>query len=119
MSKNLTAAVSYSILPVFLFGFAGSAIGAQEKPHDNLGSPRATVRTLFTSVTLARSDPQLIKKAADCLDLSGLPADQQNFGGLFATQLEAVLRARATATEFIPDKVRGNVYAFPEWHGLR
>jgi MscS family membrane protein len=119
MSRNVTSAVTFSVLLVVLLGLAGPRTQAEEKPKESLRSPRATVRTLFTSITLARSDPQLIERAAACLDLSGLPANQQTFGGLLATQLEAVLRARATDTKFIPDKAKGDVYVFPDWHGLR
>src|SRR5262249_26349383 len=115
MSRNVTSPLSFSVLLVVLLGLACPWTQAQEKPKESLRSPRATVRTLFTSITLAKSDPQMIERAAACLDLSGLPANQQTFGGLLATQLEAVLRARATATEFIPDKAKGDVYAFPDW----
>lgn len=97
----------------FLLGVALSTAHAEEK--DVLyQSPRATVRTLLTSLTLAHGDPQLIQKAVSCLDLGGLPESQQGASGLLATQLDAVLRARGIDTNRIPDEIKETVYVLPE-----
>jgi MscS family membrane protein len=83
---------------------------AQDKPDAKYRSPRATVRTLLTAITVARANPQLIQDAVSCLDL---PRGQTN-GGLLATQLEAVLRARDVDTEALPDEVAEDVYVLPD-----
>jgi MscS family membrane protein len=74
---------------------------------------------LLTAITVARANPQVIEQAAACLDLSGLPAEQQGSGGVLARQLEAILRARDVDTELLPDQVRGDTYTFPDDHGAR
>ena len=57
----------------------GPALRAQDKQLDRLRSPRATVGTLLTAITVARlEDPLVIQDAAACLDLSGL---QEHFTG--------------------------------------
>jgi MscS family membrane protein len=93
-----------------LLGFPGRLTQAQEGQQDKHRSPRATVRTLLTDITVARANPQMIQEAAACLDL---PPGERN-GGLLATQLEAVLRARDVDTELLPDEVQGDVYVFPD-----
>src|SRR5262249_15111854 len=75
---------------VLVSAVGGASLHAKEDRPDKYRSPRATVRTLLTAITVARARPQAIEEAAACLDLSALPADQRN-GGLLATQLEAVL----------------------------
>ena len=90
-----------------------SSASAQEKPEDKHHSPRATVRTLLTAITVARARPQVIQEAAACLDLSGLPANQQVTGGLLATQLEAVLRAKNVDSSQLPDESEGDVFVLP------
>jgi MscS family membrane protein len=113
LSPGLFAVVVGSFL-----GFPGALTRAQEKPDDKHRSPRATVRTLFTAITVAKEHPRLIQDAVSCLDLTGLPAGQPN-AGLLATQLEAVLRSRDVDTELLPDKVEGAVYVLPDAHGQR
>src|SRR5262249_7249714 len=83
---------------------------AQEKQGDKHRSPRATVRTLLTDITAARGNPQMIQDAAACLEL---PPGQRN-GGLLATQLEAILRARDVDTELLPEEIQEDVYVFPD-----
>jgi MscS family membrane protein len=117
-TKGLPAAARFLLLLVSLFGLPGPLARAQEASEDKHRSPRATVRTFLTAITVARRDPQLIREAASCLDLSGLPADQQN-GPLLATQLEAVLRGRDVDTELIPDQAAGTSYVFPDGPGGR
>src|SRR5437016_6186374 len=109
----------FVILFSLLLGSAGTFLRAQEKRDDQHRSPRATVRTLLTTITISRRTPRLIQDAAACLDLSGLPADQQSNGGLLATQLEAVLRARDIDTQLVPDETRETVCVLPSKPGER
>jgi MscS family membrane protein len=108
----LRRATSCLLLSGILFGLSGPLTRAQEKQDRAHRSPRATVRTLLTAITVSRANPKVIKEAASCLDLGGQPANQQN-AGLLATQLEAVLRGRSVDTEQIPDRVEGDVYVLP------
>jgi MscS family membrane protein len=101
-----------------LLGPPGTFTQARDKQDEKYRSPRATVRTFLTAITVARANPQAIQEAVSCLDLSGLPANQTNTG-LLATQLEAVLRARDVDTEFVPDEVKGDLYVLPDEHGQR
>src|SRR5262245_44468762 len=102
-----------------LLVFPGTLTQAQEKQPDQHRSPRATVRTLLTTMTVARNRPEVVQKAAACLDLSGLPASQRNNGVLLATQLEAVLRSRDVDTERLPEAPQGDVYVLPDETGQR
>jgi MscS family membrane protein len=70
-------------------------------------------------VTLGRGAPHFFQKAAACLDLSGLPANQQSNGSLLAIQLEAVLRARSVESQLLPDQVKSDVYVLAEGPGHR
>jgi MscS family membrane protein len=97
----------------------GAPSHAQDRRDDRYNSPRATVRTLLTSITLARGMPRRIEEAVACLDLTGLPAEQQKNAGLLATQLEAVLRSMAVDTERIPEKVEEGDYVLPDPSGRR
>jgi MscS family membrane protein len=117
MSASLSPA-RVAIVCLLLLGIFGPQVQSQEKQGDKLRSPRATVRTLLTTITAARANPQLIQAAASCLDLSGLPANQQNTGGLLATQLEAVLRAADVDTELIPDDLQETTYVLPGGHRI-
>jgi MscS family membrane protein len=119
MKKGLPSAGSFLVVFALLLGLSAPRAHAQEKPDDRQRSPRATVRTLLTSITVARANPQLIKNAVSCLDLGGLPANQKDSAALLATRLEAVLRARDLDTEILPDKVEGDVYVLPEGQGSR
>jgi MscS family membrane protein len=119
MRKALSPAAAVLYGFALLLGLSAPRVHAQEKPDDGHRSPRATVRTLLTSITVARAHPQLIKNAVSCLDLSGLPADQKDSAALLATRLEAVLRARDVDTEILPDQVDGDVYVFTEGQGSR
>jgi MscS family membrane protein len=101
---------------VLLLGPGGAFARAQGE--GKYRSPRATVRTLLTAITISRANPHVIAEAAACLDLGGLPADQAN-GALLATQLEAVLRAADVDTEALPDAVSGDAYVLPDDHGHR
>jgi MscS family membrane protein len=91
----------------------GPPIRAQEQA-ERYRSPRATVRTLLTTITLARGAPARFQEAASCLDLGGLAAGQESIGGLLANQLESVLRARGVAIGLIPDDSAGTVYVLPD-----
>ena len=119
----MTKGTSFAVQAVLLLGFLGVLPGpltrAQEKQDNRHRSPRATVRTLLTVITLAREAPQRIGDAAACLDLSGLPANQKNTGGLLATQLEAILRARGVDTDQLPDEMTEAVFVFPDESGNR
>ena len=97
--------------------FDGAA-RAQQKDERHR-SPRATVRTLFTVITVSHANPWMIEEAASCLDLSELPADQRSKGSLLATQLEAVLRARDVDTDFLPEDLKGDVYLLSDAPGQR
>jgi MscS family membrane protein len=101
-----------------LLGSQGTPAQAQEKSGEKYRSPRATVRTLFTALTVSRANPQVIQEAAACLDLSG-PAVDPTSGGLLATQLETILRAREIDTDLIADDVKGDVYVLPNDDGRR
>lgn len=115
MIHRLSSAVGVLVL-LFL---VGPTTHAQQKRDDRQGSPRATVRTLLMSVTLARGAPNFIQEAVSCLDVSALPAEQQKTAGLLATQLEAVLRSLDVDTQLIPDKVEEAVYVLPDRSGHR
>src|SRR6516164_6381392 len=99
MNNGLPSAVTTVLL--FAFGLAGLPVLGQENQDGRHRSPRATVRTLLTSITVARANPQLIQGAVSCLDLSGLPANQKETAALLATRLE------------------GDVYVLPEGQGGR
>jgi MscS family membrane protein len=90
----------------------------QEK-RERQRSPQATVRTLLTSITLARGVPHFIDDAVACLDLAGLPAEQKKTAGILATQLEAVLRSLDVSTGLIPDEIEEAVYVLPDRSGHR
>jgi MscS family membrane protein len=78
------------------------------------------VGTLLTAITVARlEDRKAIQDAAACLDLSGLPANQQNTAGLLATQLEAILRAKDVDTKLIPEEAKDGVYVLSDEPGQR
>jgi MscS family membrane protein len=114
--------VSTGICLILLSGFcciSESTLHAQEKNAEGHQSPRATVRTLLVGVPLAKGAPKLIKEAVSCLDLSALPADQRDTGGLLANQLEAVLRDMDVDTNSIPDKIDDAVYVIPNSSGHR
>jgi MscS family membrane protein len=117
MNNGLPSAVTTVLL--FAFGLAGLPVLGQENQDGRHRSPRATVRTLLTSITVARANPQLIEGAVSCLDLSGLPANQKDTAPLLATRLEAVLRARDMDTENLPDRVEGSIYVLPDEHEKR
>jgi MscS family membrane protein len=91
---------------------------AQEGKGDKRRSPRATVRTFLTALTIARARPEIVAEAVGCLDTSALPGDQAS-AEVMATELEAVLRARDVDTERIPDKPQGDVYVVSEGDGGR
>jgi MscS family membrane protein len=116
MKQGLPLAGSFLLLFLSLPGAPAHAQGKQDDRHR---SPRATVRTLLTSITVARAHPELIEGAVSCLDLSKIPAGQKDTAALLATRLEAVLRARDVDTEALPDKVDGDVYTLPEGQGGR
>jgi MscS family membrane protein len=107
------------LLLVLLCALLGRGLHAQQAPNGQHRSPRATVRTLFTNISLAHAAPQRIEEAISCMDLSDLPANQQGNAGLLATQMEAVLRARDVDTEIIPEEVQGDVYVLPGEDGQR
>jgi MscS family membrane protein len=105
-------------LIVFLwFLLPGMGARSQEKPDAKYRSPRATIRTLFSTITLSHTNPQLIAEAAACLDLEPQPAGHHNLSGLRATQLDAILRAHDLDTERIPEQVDGDTYELPDDHG--
>jgi MscS family membrane protein len=107
-ARAMTKGVSSGFFVLLLAGL----LHGQDKPDVTLRSPRATVRTLLTTVTLARGDPHRLQEAAACLDLSGLPANHPNTGVL-ATQLEGVLRVKGVDTNLISDEPKGTIYPLP------
>jgi MscS family membrane protein len=119
MRKPWSSALAFFFALVLLSVLPGQRLPAQEKQDDRHRSPRATVRTLLTSITVARANSQLIEGAVSCLDLSGLPADQKESAPLLATRLEAVLRARDMDTETLPNKVAGDEYILPDGQDSR
>jgi MscS family membrane protein len=90
-----------------------------QTPEDNnkQSSPRATVRTLLTSINAARNNPRFIDAAVACLDVTGLGANQTP--SRLAFQLEAILRDRDVDTDRIPDEDEDGVYLFPDVQGRR
>ena len=102
---------------LILVEFCGMAY-AQSTSDERYRSPRATVRTLFTAITVARGNPPAIAGAVAALDF-GDKAPSTSEAALRATQLETVLRARDFDGESVPDSVEGPVWVFPDWHGLR
>jgi MscS family membrane protein len=101
------------LLAGLLFALAAPQ-GRGGEPPQRYRSPRATVRTLLTAITLARGgEPRRLEEAGACLDLTGLPARQRNTGGVLATQLEAILRARDVDTEALPDNLEEAAYVLP------
>jgi MscS family membrane protein len=119
MSKAFAVTVAYVLVLVSLFGQAAPRLSAQDKANEKYRSPRDTVRTLLTAISLARAQPQRIRDAAACLDLSGLPAHQQDSAGLRATELEAVLRASDVDTNLLPDNISDTTYVFPDVPGQK
>jgi MscS family membrane protein len=107
MTKGLSHTIAV-LSALFLFLAAPSSRGQEQA--ERYHSPRATVRTFLSTITLARGDPSRFQEAAACLDLSGLSANQKNSGGLLATQLESVLRARGVNIELVSDDSTGTVY---------
>ena len=103
---------------VFALGLGAAVAEAQTGVDGHYRSPRATVRTLFAAVSIARINPPAISAAITCLDLGDRPVTAPE-SALLANQLEAVLRARDLDDALIPDVADGTVYVFPEWHGLR
>src|SRR5581483_3586574 len=103
----------------FLLGPLAPPARAQQRADERYRSPRATVRTLLTAITLARSNPEHIRDAVACLDLTGLPANQKDGAALRATELEAVLRSNDIDTCFLPDAPTENTYVLPHDHGQR
>jgi MscS family membrane protein len=97
----------------------GALTRAQQEQESRYRSPRATVRTLLTSISLAGGRPERIQEAVACLDLGGLPAGQRTTAGLLARELEAVLRARDVDTGLIPDDTKEAVYVLPDGTGPR
>jgi MscS family membrane protein len=109
MTKGVSSGFFVLLLGVLPVGL----LGAREKQEVRHRSPRATVRTLLTTITFTRGAPQRIEEAIACLDLTGLPANHPN-PGLLATQLEAVLRAREVNTDLLSDQSKGTSYALPD-----
>ena len=85
------------------------AARAQVPQAGKLGSPRATVQTLFAAVNASRQNPKYIAEGTACLDLGGLPAGTRD-PDLLAVGLEEVLRAADVCTERLPDDVAGDDY---------
>ncbi len=104
---------------VIQVALSGAALPAQDKADDRQRSPRATVRTFLTAISVAQGRPELIQGAVACLDLSGLPASQRGFAGLLATHLDAVLRDRDVNTFLIPDSSEDPVFVLDEGEGQR
>jgi MscS family membrane protein len=107
MTGSVRPAVHGLLLLVLPLGLAGRPAQGQQKQDETHRSPRATVRALLTAVLIAQEHPEVIKAAAACLDLSGLPADQRETGSLLARQLETILRARDVDTQTLPDDGKG------------
>jgi MscS family membrane protein len=119
MPRPLPSPGPFIITLGFLLVLPGPVTQAQEKRDEQYRSPRATVRTLLTGITLAKRVPERMQEAIACLDLGGLPASQQSTAGLLATQLEAVLRARDVDTGLLPDDTKEAVYVLPDGSGPR
>jgi MscS family membrane protein len=113
MTRTSLSEITWALIVTLLLG-QGPSTQAQEKHDEKFGSPRATVRTLLTTITMSRSRPQFIQEAAACLDLSGLPDNERKNGGLLATELEAVLVARDIDTEKIPNDFKETIYILPD-----
>jgi MscS family membrane protein len=111
MGMETRIAVRSALAGLVLLSLSAALLPAQEvkPPDDRFRSPRATVRTLYTSVALARESPRRIATAADCLDRSGLPPKGHN-AGLLARQLEAILRAKEIVTDLLPDDYSDETY---------
>ncbi len=119
MYRRLPAALLFALSLVLFVGRPAAALRAQEKPNEKYRSPRATVRTLFTAISLARGMPERIRDAVDCLDLGGLPPNQQASAALRATELEAVLRISDLDTNLLPDESNEPVYVLPDIRGQK
>jgi MscS family membrane protein len=116
MTQQQTSAAAGFLL---LLSLLGPMAHAQEKRDELQRSPRATVRTLLTAITLSRGAPQRIQEAVSCLDLAGMSDEQQKNAGLIASQLEAVLRSVDVDTRQIPDEIKEAVYVLPDPSGRR
>lgn len=99
------------VLIVALFAFAADA--RAQGPNDKYKSPRATLRTLYTSIELVREDPRHIEDAAGCLDLGERPQIKQ-YAGLLATKLEAILRAKEVTSAMVPKETSDEIYTIPD-----
>ena len=98
--------MSYGLWTSLLMSFAPfiqDAPQAQNSERANpYRSPQSTVRALTGFIELSREDPQQIQGAIECLDLSALPKGRQQ-GGILASKLDAILRARDIAPSLLPD----------------
>jgi MscS family membrane protein len=103
----------------WFFVVAASTARAQDKRDGLQRSPRATVRTLLLSVSLAQGAPKRIADAVSCLDLSGLPAGQRDSAGQLATELEAVLRSWDVDTRVIPDDSKEDSHVLADRTGQK
>lgn len=81
-------------------------------------SPQATVRALSGFLELAREEPRQVQGAIACLDLSGLPKGPEQ-GGLLASKLDDILRARDIAPSLLPDDPNLDEFPLPELMGQR
>jgi MscS family membrane protein len=88
-----------------------------DEPDPRFRSPRATMRTLYTAIEMAREDPRFIAGAAECLDLSSNPKAAA-YGGLLATKLEAVLRAKEVLTSSVRNESDQETYTIPDTPGV-
>ncbi len=114
--------MSYGLWTSLLMSFAPfiqDAPQAQNSERANpYRSPQSTVRALTGFIELSREDPQQIQGAIECLDLSALPKGRQQ-GGILASKLDAILRARDIAPSLLPDDPDVGEFPLPELHGQR
>jgi MscS family membrane protein len=84
--------------------------------NDPYRSPQSTVRALAGFLELSREEPKQIEGAIECLDLSGLPNGRQQ-GGILASRLDAILRARDIAPSLLPDETDLAEFCLPDAQG--
>src|SRR5262249_327180 len=115
--RNIHRFSVLSILALTLSAAVGTALAA-EQPDARYRSPRATVRTLYMAVEMAREDPRYIADAAGCLDLGTMPKAAPD-AGLLATKLEWILRAKEVLTSVLPRETEAETFEIPDTNGFR
>src|SRR5262249_47330629 len=88
-------------------------VATAQAPSDKYKSPRATMRTRYMAIDLVGEYPRHIEEAFGCLDLSDRP-QAKPYGGLLATKLEAILRAKDVTSAVLSKETTDEVFVIPD-----